>query len=173
MLQQCFSALILITALGPFAGGQAAKPIQTPAADTAQKESAMTHHAKGTFEVKVVPQADDRAGDQSLGRLTIDKQFHGDLEGTGVGQMLSGGNAATGSGGYVAMEKVTGTLQGKSGSFILQHSGTMDKGAYELNVSVVPGSGKGELKGIAGKLTIKIAEGKHLYEFDYTLSDSH
>jgi len=145
---------------------------QTPAAGAAPKESPVSHHAKGTFDVKLAPQADDRAGDQSLGRFTIDKQLHGDLEGTSVGQMLSGGNPATGSGGYVAMEKVTGTLQGRSGSFILQHSGTMDKGAFQLSVTVVPGSGTGDLKGITGKLDIKITEGKHFYEFDYTLPEA-
>lgn len=146
---------------------------QSPAAGSAQKESSTIHHASGTFEVKVVPQADDRAGDQTLGRLTIDKVYRGDLEGTGVGQMLTGGSAVKGSGGYVAMEKVTGKLQGRSGSFILQHNGTMAGGSYQLNITVVPDSGTGQLIGIAGKMNIIIADGKHSYEFEYTLPEAH
>ncbi|MBZ5533240.1 MAG: DUF3224 domain-containing protein [Acidobacteriia bacterium] len=132
----------------------------------------MTHHAKGEFEVKVVPVADDRAGDQSLGRLTIDKQIHGDLEATSVGQMLTATTAVKGSAGYVAMEKVTGTLQGRSGSFILQHSGTMAGGAQQLNITVVPDSGTGQLVGLTGRMNIIIADGKHSYDFEYTLPET-
>ena len=129
----------------------------------------MTSHASGTFDVKLTPQAAED-GDAGLGRMTIDKQFHGDLEGTSKGFMLS--SAATvvkGSGGYVAMEKVTGTLKGRTGSFVLQHSGTMTRGTPLLSVTVVPDTGTGQLEGITGTVTIKIDQGKHSYEFDYTL----
>ena len=102
--------------------------------------------------------------------MTIDKQFHGDLEGTSKGQMLSAMGSIKGSAGYVAMERVTGTLKGRSGSFVLQHSGTMTRGEPRLVVSVVPDSGTAELVGLAGTLTIKIADGKHSYEFEYTLA---
>ncbi len=129
----------------------------------------MTNHASGTFDVKLTPQADD-GGDAGVGRMSIDKQFHGDLEGTSKGQMLSAMGSVKGSAGYVAMERVTGNLKGRSGSFVLQHSGTMTRGEPQLIVSVVPDSGTGELAGLAGTLTIKIAEGRHSYEFEYTLT---
>ena len=133
----------------------------------------MTSHASGTFDVKLTPQAEEGGSDTGLGRMSIDKQFHGDLEGTSKGFMLS--SAATivkGSGGYVAMERVTGTLKGRSGSFVLQHSGTMTRGTPQMSVTVVPDSGTGQLEGLAGSLTIKIDEGKHSYEFDYTLPET-
>jgi Protein of unknown function (DUF3224) len=129
-------------------------------------------HASGTFDVKLTPQPAEE-GDAGLGRMSIEKQFHGGLEGTSKGFMLS--SAATivkGSGGYVAMEKVTGTLKGRTGSFVLQHSGTMTRGTPQLSVAVVPDSGTGQLEGIAGTLTIKIDQGKHSYEFDYTLPEA-
>jgi hypothetical protein len=136
--------------------------------DAVVKEKALTNHASGTFEVKLVPQTD--TGDASgLGRMTIDKQFHGDLEGTSQGQMLSAMGSVKGSAGYVAMERVTGTLKGRSGSFVLQHSATMTRGVPQLLISVVPDSGTGQLTGLAGTLTIKIADAKHSYEFEYTL----
>ncbi len=134
----------------------------------------MTSHASGTFEVKLTPQTDETGGsDAGLGRMSIDKQFHGDLEATSRGFMLS--SAATivkGSGGYVAMERVTGTLKGRTGSFVLQHSGTMTRGTPQLRVTVVPDSGTGQLEGLAGTMTIKIDDGKHSYEFEYTLPDA-
>jgi len=134
-----------------------------------KKEAAMSH-ANGTFDVKLTAQKDDTSDDPNLGRMIIDKQFHGDLEGTSKGQMLFGGNPGTkGSGGYVAIEKVTGTLQGRTGTFILQHSGTMNKGAPQLSVTVVPDSGTGQLTGLTGKMDIKIVDGKHFYEFEYML----
>jgi len=119
--------------------------------------------------VKLAPQAAED-GDAGLGRMSIDKQFHGDLEGTSRGFMLS--SAATivkGSGGYVAMERVTGKLKDRSGSFVLQHSGTMTRGVAQLSVTVVPDSGTDQLAGLAGIMTIKIDAGKHSYEFEYTL----
>ncbi len=133
----------------------------------------MTHRARGTFEVKLDPQApDDKVGDPTVGRLSIDKQFHGDLEATSKGQMLAVGTDVEGSAGYVAMERVTGTLQGHSGAFALQHSGTMTRGAPQLTITVVPDSGAGQLVGLAGKMTIHIVDGKHFYDFEYTLADS-
>jgi hypothetical protein len=104
-----------------------------------------------------------------MSRLSLDKQFQGDLKGTSKGQMLAIATAVEGSAGYVAIERVTGTLHDRSGTFALQHSGTMTRGAPQLVISVVPDSGTNELVGIAGKMTINIVEGKHLYEFDYTL----
>jgi len=129
-------------------------------------------HASGTFDVKLTPQAAEDS-DAGLGRMAIDKQFHGDLEGTSRGFMLS--SAATvvkGSGGYVAIERVTGALKGRKGTFVLQHSGTMTRGTPLLSVTVVPDSGTGQLEGIAGTLTIKIDNGKHSYVFDYTLPET-
>jgi len=131
------------------------------------------NHASGTFEVKLVPQTDDKNSDAALGRMTIDKQFHGDLEGTSKGQMLTGMTDVKGSAGYVAIEKVSGTLKGRSGTFILQHTGTMNRGVPQLTIMVVPDSGTGQLAGIAGNFKVIIAEGKHTYEFEYTLPDSH
>ena len=130
----------------------------------------MTTHASGTFDVKIAPQAqDDKSADATVGRYSFDKQFHGDLDGTSKGKMLAVGSAEKGAGGYVAMEQVTGTLNGRSGTFVLQHSGTMTHGAQQLSVTVVPDSGTGQLVGLAGKMTIKIADGKHSYDFEYTL----
>ena len=126
--------------------------------------------ARGIFEVKVTPQtSDDKSQDSKLGRMTLDKQFHGDLEGTGKGQMLTAGTNVKDSAGYVAIEKVSGTLHGRRGTFILQHIGTMTRGAMQLTITVVPDSGTDELEGIAGKLSIIIADGKHSYDFEYTL----
>jgi hypothetical protein len=144
----------------------------SPVANAVQKEALVGTHASGTFEVKLTPQAsDEKTDDASLGRMMIEKQWHGDLEGTSKGQMLTAGTGAKGSsGGYVAIEKVSGTLHGRSGSFVLQHSGTMTRGAPQLLITVVPDSGTGQLAGLAGTLTIKIAEGKHSYEFEYTLA---
>jgi hypothetical protein len=134
------------------------------------KEKVVTSHGVGTFEVKVTPQAPGDGADADVGRMTLDKQFHGDLEGTSKGQMLAASTSVKGSAGYVAMEKVTGTLKGRSGSFVLQHSGTMTRGAPQLTVSVVPDSGTGQLVGLAGAMAIKIADGKHSYDFEYTLA---
>jgi hypothetical protein len=128
--------------------------------------------ASGTFEVKLAPQPADDQGDATLGRMSIDKQFHGDLEGTSKGQMLTAGSSVKGSAGYVAIERVTGTLQGRTGSFILQHTGTMTRGTPQLSITVVPDSGTGQLTGLAGKLDIQITDGKHRYELEYTISEA-
>jgi hypothetical protein len=124
--------------------------------------------ATGTFDVKLAALS-DTAADPSLGRMSIDKVFHGDLEGTSKGQMLTAGTAVKDSAGYVAIEKVTGTLSGRSGTFILQHNATMTRGAGQLAIAVVPDSGTDQLTGITGKMTIVIDGAKHSYEFDYTL----
>jgi hypothetical protein len=122
----------------------------------------MSNRAVGTFEVKLNPQDE--------GRMSIDKQFQGDLEGTSKGQMLmAGSESVKSSAGYVAIEKVTGTLNGRSGTFYLQHRGTMNRGAGELTVTVIPDTGTDELTDLRGKMNIIIEGGKHSYEFDYEL----
>jgi hypothetical protein len=131
----------------------------------------MEIHAEGSFEVKMTPQTwSEPPVDETLGRFLLDKQYHGDLEATSQGQMLSGGDIGKGSAGYVAIAKVTGTLQGRTGSFILQHNGVMNRGVPQLTITIVPDSGCGELTGVAGKMTIQIADGKHSYELAYTLA---
>jgi hypothetical protein len=130
----------------------------------------LSMHASGTFEVKLKPQTDENVGDPTVGRMSIDKQFHGDLEGSSKGQMLAVQGDVKGSAGYVAMERVSGTLAGRNGTFALQHTGTMTRSTPELSVTVVPDSGTGELAGISGRMTINIADGKHSYEFEYTLA---
>jgi len=156
---------------------QASSAVQS----TVQKGAPVTTRATGTFEVKLVPQSDDKAATGApdktsaqaeplpLGRMTIDKQFHGGLEATAKGQMLTAGPDANGSAAYVAIERITGTLHGRTGSFILQHSGTLTRGAQQQSVTVVPDSGTGQLAGIAGKMTGTIDAGKHSYDFEYTL----
>jgi len=131
-------------------------------------------HASGTFEVKITPQKPDNqeAESANLGRMSIDKKFHGDLEATSKGEMLSVMTEVKGSAGYVALERVSGTLQGHSGAFVLQHSGTMTRHVPEMSVTVVPDSGTGQLVGLAGKMTITIDAGKHFYELDYTLPET-
>jgi hypothetical protein len=129
------------------------------------------HTASGHFEVKMTPQPDsgEQAPGVKLGRLLLEKTFHGDLQATSQGQMLTAVSDSPGSAGYVAIERVTGTLQGHKGSFVFQHSGTMDRGAQSLAITVVPGSGTGELAGLSGTFALRIEDGRHFYEFDYTL----
>jgi len=133
----------------------------------------MTQHATGTFEVKIAPlDPTFKVDENPITRFSLDKQFRGDLDASSKGEMLAAGNQAKGSGGYVAMERVSGTLHGRSGTFTLQHSGTMDGGQYHLDVSVVPGSGTGALTGLSGTMKIIIETGKHSYDFAYTLPDA-
>ena len=132
----------------------------------------MTKHASGSFDVKLTPQKDDNAPESGVGRMLIDKQFHGELAATSQGQMLAAMTAVQGSAGYVAIERVAGTLHGRSGSFVLQHSGTMDRGVPQLAVTVVPDSGTEQLIGLTGKMTINIIDGKHLYDFEYSLASA-
>jgi hypothetical protein len=131
------------------------------------KESPVSHHAHGTFTVDIRPLTPAPA--EGLGRFSSIKQIHGDLEATSVGEMFSAGDPKQGTAGYVAMEVVTGTLGGRRGSFALQHFATMDASGQKMQIVVAPGSGTGELKGIAGTFTIHIENGQHSYDFDYTL----
>jgi hypothetical protein len=129
----------------------------------------VTNRASGTFDVKLNPQLSEfDVGDPTVGRMSIDKRFHGDLEAASKGQMLAAGTDVKGSAGYVAIERVSGTLHGLRGTFALQHSGTMTRGAPRLSITVVPDSGTGELVGLAGEMTIIISDGKHSYDFQYT-----
>ena len=131
----------------------------------------MTKHASGTFEVKLSPQTPvDNIGDPSVARMSIDKQFRGDLEAVSRGEMLAVRTETEGSAGYVAMERVAGTLDGREGTFALQHSGTMTRGAPQLLITVVPDSGTGQLAGLSGRMKINIVGGKHSYDFEYTLA---
>ena len=131
----------------------------------------MKLRAAGEFEVTVTPLAPyETVEGVVFGRLAISKQFHGDLEGSSTVEMLSAGASVKGSAGYVAIERVTGRLHGRTGTFVLQHSGTMTRGQPELAVSVVPDSGAGELAGLAGRMTIDIVDGRHFYGLEYTLA---
>ncbi|MGD0548128.1 MAG: DUF3224 domain-containing protein [Terracidiphilus sp.] len=132
-----------------------------------QKETPMTLHAHGTFTVDVRPLAPPPA--EGLGRFSINKIIHGDLEATTKGEMFSAGDPKQGVAGYVAIEVVTGTLAGKHGSFALQHSATMDRSGFKMSVIVVPGSGTGDFKGMEGTFVIHIDNGLHSYDFEYTL----
>ena len=133
------------------------------------------NHAKGTFEVKLTPQKPDNKEAESagVGRMSIDKKFSGDLEAASQGEMLAAMTAVKGSAGYVAIERVSGTLHGRSGTFVLQHSGTMTRGVPGLSVTVVPDSGTEGLIELTGRMTINIDGGRHFYEFDYALPEAH
>jgi Protein of unknown function (DUF3224) len=135
------------------------------------KGTKMSKRASGTFDVKLTPK--DQGADATVGAMTIDKEFHGDLAGTSTGQMLMASSSSVkDSAGYVAIEKVTGTLNGRRGTFYLQHSGIMTRGAGELTITVIPDSGTDQLVGLTGRMNIIIAAGKHSYDFDYTLPDA-
>ncbi|MET0330334.1 MAG: DUF3224 domain-containing protein [Dyella sp.] len=132
----------------------------------------MTVHASGSFEVKLAAlDPADEAGGVTLGRMSLDKQFLGDLQGSGKGQMLSALSAVAGSGAYVALERVSGALKGRRGSFVLQHSGSMADGQQHMTITVVPDSGSDELTGLSGTFNIRIVDGKHCYDFDYQLPE--
>ena len=132
---------------------------------------AAMNNAHGTFDVKLAPQTPSDPSEGAVGRMTIDKQFHGDLIASSKGEMLAVmSGTIKESAGYVAMEKVTGALQGRKGSFALQHSGTMNRGVQSLTLTVVPDTGTGELTGISGTMKIIITDGKHFYDFDYTIA---
>jgi hypothetical protein len=156
-------------ALASFAFTRAHSPIQ----NAAQTGATVTKHATGPFDVKLAPQGEpDKADGSTLARYSLDKQYHGDLDATATGTMLTAGTDVKGSAGYVAIERVTGKLNGRTGSFVLQHSGTLTRGAAEQSITVVPDSGTGQLAGVTGKLTVIIEAGKHSYSFDYTLPDT-
>src|SRR5438445_2125876 len=132
----------------------------------------MSTRATGTFEVKLEPlPTNDSSEGSPVGRMSIDKQIPGDLEGTSKGEMLTAATSVKGSGAYVAIERVTGSLHGRTGSFVLQHIGTMTRGVPKLSITVVPDSGTGQLAGVTGKFQVIIADGKHSYEFDYSLPE--
>jgi hypothetical protein len=159
-----------IQAVSAIASAALVAQAPAPTKPAPRKESPMTTHISGAFDVKLVPLTGEPGSDPGLGRMSIDKQFHGELDATSLGQMLMAGTEVKGSAGYVAIEKVTGTLKGRKGTFVLQHSGIMTRGAGQLTITVVPDSGTGELKGLEGKMTIEIRDGKHFYGFDYTLA---
>jgi len=129
--------------------------------------------ATGTFEVKMEPQSEEKAEGASVGRTSLSKQFHGSLEGTSKAEMLTAMSSVKGSAGYVAIERFTGTLDGRNGTFVLQHSGTMTRGVPQLSITVVPDSGTGQLVGLSGKMTVDISGGKHSYVFDYAIEAAH
>ncbi len=148
-------ALALVTSLAAGATNPGEAPMQ---------------HAKGEFEVQITPrELDGPTEDPGLSRLAIVKQLRGDLVGTGHGQMLASGGPPNPSGAYVAIERISGSLKGKQGSFVLMHRGTMDASGSEILVTVVPDSGTGDLTGIRGTFKILVEEGKHLYDFEYAL----
>jgi hypothetical protein len=137
-------------------------------------EPTMNQHASGPFEVKIAAQKADnpQAEAAGVGRMSLDKRFRGDLDATSSGEMLAFRTAIADSAGYVAIERVQGSLHGRSGSFALQHSSTMERGAQRQNIIVIPDSGTGELAGLSGSMTIVIAPGgAHSYEFDYSLPE--
>jgi hypothetical protein len=133
----------------------------------------MTERVTGIFEVQLSPLTAYNGSDEArLARMAIDKQFHGELQASSQGEMLSAGTEIKGSAGYVAIERVTGSLQGRRGAFTLQHNATMTRGAPYLSIIVIPDSGTGELKGLTGTMSIRIENGKHYYEFEYSLAPS-
>jgi hypothetical protein len=150
-------------------------PPPNPSHFASRTSAVDTMVATGTFDVELTPEASDEAEGadgapgSTLGRMAMSKRFHGDLEGTSRGEMLTAMTPVEGSAGYVAIERVTGVLQGRSGTFVLQHTGTMADGEQHLSITIVPGSGTGELVGIAGSMSITIADGVHSYELAYTL----
>jgi len=137
---------------------------------SARPEKTVNTRATGTFDVKLAPLANDEHPEgAALGRMSMDKQFSGDLSGISKGEMLTSGSSVKTSAGYVAIERVVGTLHGRRGTFVLQHSGIMTRGDGKLTITVVPDSGTGGLTGLAGTMTIEISGGKHSYAFDYSL----
>lgn len=131
----------------------------------------MSERASGTFAVDLTPVAAPDEGPGFFGRMRIDKQFSGDLSGASEGLMLAVRTGIDGSAGYVAMEMVTGSLAGRTGTFVLQHDGLMARGAPDLQIRVVPDSGTGGLSGISGSMSIEIEDGQHFYELEYDLPD--
>lgn len=158
-------ALMVVTAAS-------ARMQQSGAKTDVKKGTGMSKRASGTFDVKLTPK--DQGADAAVGGMTIDKEFHGDQAATSKGQMLMASSSSVkNSAGYVAIEKVTGTLNGRSGSFYLQHTGVMTRGAGELTITVIPDTGTDQLHGLDGRMTITIApDGKHSYDFSYTLPDT-
>jgi hypothetical protein len=170
-LQSAICRIAGLSVLIALLAGAALVQSQPPASAPNQKAGPLMH-AHGTFDVKIAPQPSDDKSETPLGRMTLDKVFHGDLDGTSHGEMLTGGTTVKGSGVYVAVERVEGRLQGRKGTFLLHHTGVMTRGTPELSITVVPDSGTGQLTGISGKLNIQIDQGKHSYDFEYSLPES-
>lgn len=169
-------SLVAGLALGPIClatGQDKSRAASTPQRETvlvpAEKSPMKIIKATGPFDVKMTPAP---AADAAVGRFTLDKKYHGDLEGSATGEMLTAMTAVKGSAGYVAIEKVTGTLAGRTGSFHLQHHGVMNRSAPTLLITVVPDSGTGELTGLTGRMNISIAaDGAHYYTLEYSLPE--
>jgi hypothetical protein len=143
---------------------------QVPDRSDNSKEKTLSARANGAFDVKISPLTlSEQSADPKLGRMAIEKQYHGDLEAAAKGEMLTAQSELKASGVYVAVERVTGTLNGKRGSFAMYHSGIMNRGKPELTITVVPDSGTEELQGLTGTMNIKIDNGKHSYDFEYSL----
>lgn len=175
----CVVSPLMVVSAANAPGQQSDSDARTQQVDTKPRQQAdvkkgtsMSKRASGTFDVKLTPK--DQGADAPVGGMTIDKEFHGDLSGTSKGQMLlASSSTVKNSAGYVAIERVTGTLHGRRGTFYLQHSGTMTRGAGDLTITVIPDSGTDQLAGLTGRMNIIIApDGKHSYEFDYTLPDA-
>lgn len=150
--------------------GAAVPRAQAPAAPPAVSSPGMTSVAKGTFDVTMAPLAFENAPENApLARMSIEKTFRGGLAATASGQMVAAFTSVKESAAYSAVELVTGTLDGRSGSFVLQHTGVMHRGAQSLQITVVPDSGTGALAGLSGTMTIRIEGRDHFYEFTYTL----
>ncbi len=163
------TSVVAILGLGLSLVRNAPAQTQSPSTSTVHKEQLMSTHASGTFDVKIIPQTSTEFETAvALSRFTIDKQFHGELEGTSQGEMLTAGDPKSAAY-YVALERVTGTLNGRTGSFLFQHSASMSPTSQQLSVTVAPESGTGQLIGLAGKMNIKIVDKKHFYEFEYSL----
>jgi hypothetical protein len=142
------------------------------AAPAAAQKGTTMQKASGPFDVTITPAAEDKGDGPTLARLTLDKRYHGDLEATAKGEMLTAAGDVKGAAAYVAVERVTGTLHGRKGSFALVHRGVMSAAGQELLVTVVPDSGSGELRGLAGTLAIRFEPGgKHFYDLEYTLPE--
>ena len=165
------TGVALLVCVGAFANARTQSQNSGPIRK--ENKTKMATHATGTFEVNMTPQTnDDKDAGAAVGRYLLDKKFSGDLEGTSKGEMLAIGTPVQGSAGYVAMEQVTGTLGGRKGTFGLQHSGTMTRGAGQLTITVVPDSGTGQLAGLSGRMDIKITDGKHFYDFEYSIAET-
>lgn len=133
----------------------------------------MTSHASGKFEVTTETHSEHKAEGASLARMSLSQHYHGGLEGSSTGEMLSATSAVEGSAGYVAMTRFSGSLDGRSGTFIFQHNGTMARGSGRQSFTVVPDSGTGQLAGLAGTLAVKNKDGKYFYDFEYTVEGPH
>lgn len=172
-MKTILASVTSITMIGAFClytDASQAQNAATPSTIVKEQRMQHVHHVSGRFEVKLSPQAAAPGIEAArLGRMTIDKQFHGDLQAHSLGEMLSAMGEIKGSAGYVAIERVSGTLLGKKGSFVLMHTGTMNRGQPQLTIQVVPDSGTDELTGISGTMGIDIREGQHFYNFDFSL----